>query len=182
MANEPQTASKPAVPQGSGNRNEIVWVGCKLPTGLWGEIIPEPRGAPDGQVRSPAPKGERVLFKGANSAATTAALGGNLIRVNPRVLNYGRTPVSREFWERWSQQEVAKGFIAKGFIFAEPKEADFRAQAREKLPEKTGLEGLSPEGNDERMKAIRIPGQPETVIEPDKEHLKRLQKELGEAA
>lgn len=105
-----------------------------------------------------------------------------MIRVNPRVLNYGRTAVSREFWERWSKQEVAKEFIGKGFIFAETKDPDFKAHARENLPEKTGLEGLSPEGNDERMKTIRIPGQPETTIEPDKEHLKRLQREIGEAA
>ena len=168
--------------QTAGSRNDMVTVGCKLPHGIWAELMPPPREAPDGQVRSPPPAGQKIHLKGANSAATTAALGGNLIRVNPRVLNYGRTPVSREFWERWSKQEVAKSLIDKGFVFAEAKEADFRAQAKEKLPEKTGLEGLSPEGNDERMKAIRIPGQPETVIEPDKEHLKRLQKEIGEAA
>jgi hypothetical protein len=160
--------------------NSVI-VGCKLPHGLVAEIMPPPREAPDGQVRSPAPAGQKIIFKGANSAASTAALGGSMIRVNPRVLNYGRTAVPREFWERWSKQDVAKSFIDKGFIFAEVKEADFKAQAKEQLPEKTGLEGLSPEGNDERMKAIRIPGQPETVIEPDKEHLARLQRELTEA-
>jgi hypothetical protein len=168
--------------QNLGNKNDSVMVGCKLPHGIWAELMPPPREAPDGQVRGPPPGGTRVQLKGANSAASTAALGGTLIRVNPRVLNYGRTPVSREFWERWSKQEVAKGFIEKGFIFAETKEVDFRAQAKEKLPEKTGLEGLSPDGKDERMKTIRIPGQPETVVEGDAEHLKRLQKELGEAA
>lgn len=165
-----------------GNKNDVVICGNKLPHGLWAEIMPTPREAPDGQVRSPPPAGQKILLKGANSAASTAALGGTLIRVNPRVLNYGRTAVPREFWERWSKQEVAKQFIDKGFIFAEAREPDFKAQAREKLPEKTGLEGLSPEGNDERMKTVRIPGQPETVIEADKDHLKRLQKELTEAA
>jgi hypothetical protein len=165
-----------------GNKNDVVIVGVKLPHGIWAELMPAPREAPDGQVRSPAPAGQKILLKGANSAASTAALGGTLIRVNPRVLNYGRTAVPREFWERWSKQEVAKGFIDKGFIFAEAREPDFKAQAREKLPEKTGLEGLSPEGNDERMSTVRIPGQPETVIEADKDHLKRLQKELTEAA
>lgn len=172
MANEQQNV---------GNKNDVVMVGNKLPHGLWAEIMPAPREAPDGQVRSPPPCGPKIELKGANSAATTAALGGNLIRVNPRVLNYGRTPVPREFWERWSKQEVAKGFIDKGFIFAEAREPDFKAHAREKLPEKTGLEGLSPEGNDERMKAVRIPGQPETVVEADKDHLRRLQKELEAA-
>lgn len=164
------------------NKNDVVMVGVKLPHGIWAELTPPPREAPDGQVRSPAPAGKKILLKGANSAASTAALGGSLIRVNPRVLNYGRTPVPREFWERWSKQEVAKSFIDKGFIFAETKDTEFKAHAREMLPEKTGLEGLSPEGGDDRMKSIRIPGQPETVIEPDKEHLKRLQNEISEAA
>lgn len=173
MANEQQNL---------GNRNDTVIVGNKLPHGLWAEIMPTPREAPDGQVRSPPPTGKRIKLEGANSAATTAAFGGNLIRVNPRVLNYGRTAVPREFWERWSKQEVAQQFIGKGFIFAETKEPDFKAHAREKLPEKTGLEGLSPEGNDERMSKVRIPGQPETVIEADKDHLRRLQNELNTAA
>lgn len=168
--------------QNTGNKNDVVIVGCKLPHGYWAEIIPTPRQAPDGQVRSPGPAGTRIELKGANSAATTAALGGSVIRVNPRVHNYGRTPVSREFWERWSKQETAKALIDKGFIFAEARDADFKAHAREKLPEKTGLEGLSPEGNDERMKAVRIPGQPETMVEADKDHLRRLQNELSDAA
>lgn len=165
-----------------GNKNDMVIVGCKLPHGIWAELLVPPREAPDGQVRSPPPKGQRIQLNGANSAASTAALGGTLIRVNPRVLNYGRTPVPREFWERWSKQETAKSFIDKGLIFAENREPDFKAHAKENLPEKTGLEGLSPEGNDERITEVRIPGQPETVIEADKDHLRRLQRELTEAA
>ncbi len=168
--------------QNTGNKNDTVIVGCKLPHGYWAEIMPPPREAPDGQVRSPPPKGPRIELKGANSAAATAALGGSLIRVNPRVLNYGRTAVSREFFERWAKQETAKALLEKGFIFAETREAEFKAHAREKLPEKTGLEGLSPDGNDERMKNVRIPGQPETIVETDKAHLQKLQRELSEAA
>lgn len=173
MANEQQTA---------GNKNDTVIVGCKLPHGIWAELMPTPREAPDGQVRSPPPTGVRVQLKGANSAASTAALGGNIIRVNPRVLNYGRTPVSREFWERWSKQETSKALIEKGLVFSEARDADFKSHARDGLSEKTGLEGLSPDGKDERMKAVQIPGQPETVVETDKDHLRRLQNELGEAA
>jgi hypothetical protein len=170
MANEQQsTVSK---------GGDMVLIGVKLPHGIVAELAPPPREAPDGQVRSPPPCGPRMILKGANSAAQTAALGGTLIRVNPRVLNFGQTSVPRAFWEQWSKQEVAKSFIEKGFVFVVNREADFKAQAREKLPERTGLEGLSPEGNDERMKTIRIPGQPETVVEPDKEHLRRLQSEL----
>lgn len=173
MANEQQNNGKPS---------DSIIVGCKLPHGLLAELTPTPREAPDGQVRSPAPMGQRIHFKGANSAASTAALGGSLIRVNPRVLNYGRTAVSREFFERWSKQETAKELIAKGFVFAEAREVEFKAHSRDKLAEKTGLEGLSPDGKDERLKAVRIPGQPETEVETDQAHLRKLQNELGEAA
>lgn len=173
MANEQQNI---------GNRNDVVIVGNKLPHGIWAELMPPPREAPDGQVRSPPPTGKRMLLNGANTASATGTLGGTLVRVNPRVLNYGCTAVSREFWERWSKQEVAQQFIGKGLIFAETKETDFKAQVREKLPEKTGLEGLSPEGNDERMKKIQIPGQPETKIETDAQHLRRLQTEISEVS
>jgi hypothetical protein len=175
-------SSNMAIEQSTGNKSDFIIVGCKLPHGYRAEIVPPVREAPDGQVRSPAPTGPFHIFNGANSAASTAALGGNIIRVNPRILNYGRTAIPRDFWERWSKQETAKALIDKGFVFAETRENEFKAHAREKLPEKTGLEGLSPEGDDERMEAVRIPGQPETVVETDKDHLRKLQKELSDAA
>lgn len=162
------------------SKSDIVFVGNKLPHGLWAELMPPPRDAPEGQVRSPPPKGRRILLNGANTAASTAALGGTLIRVNPRVHTYGRTAVPREFWEQWSKQEVARQWIDKGLIFAEVREPDFKAHAREKLPEKTGLEGLNPEGKDERMAKVRIPGLQETVVEGDTDHLRRLQREIIE--
>lgn len=104
-----------------------------------------------------------------------------MIKVMPRVNMFGETRVPREFWERWSKQEVAKQWVDRGLIFVVTKEADFRAQAREKLPEKTGLEGLSPDAKDERLKKNAIPGQPETVIEADADHLRRLQREIIES-
>lgn len=167
--------------QNVGNKNDLVLVGNKLPHGIWAEIMPAPRQAPDGQVRSPGPAGQRILFKGANSIPTSAALGGTMIKVMPRVNMFGETRVPREFWERWSKQEVAKQWVDRGLIFVVTKEADFRAQAREKLPEKTGLEGLSPDAKDERLKKNAIPGQPETVIEADADHLRRLQREIIES-
>lgn len=39
--------------QNVGNKNDLVLVGNKLPHGIWAEIMPAPRQAPDGQVRSP---------------------------------------------------------------------------------------------------------------------------------
>ncbi|MGC8517915.1 MAG: hypothetical protein ACP5P4_05220 [Steroidobacteraceae bacterium] len=167
--------------QNVGNKNDLVLVGNKLPHGLWAELSPPPREAPDGQVRSPPPAGPRVLLRGSNSLPNSAALDGTMIKVMPRVNMFGQTRVSREFWERWSKQEVAKQWIDKGLIFVVQREADFKAQASEKLPEKTGLEGLSPDAKDDRLKKHQLPGRPETMIEADSEHLRRLQREIIEA-
>lgn len=171
MANEPPSA---------GNKNDVLIVGCKLATGYLAEIIPIPEREPHNW--NPKPAGPRVTFAGANQAAETASLGGALIRVNPRVLNYGRTIVNRSFWEQWCKQDTAKALLDKGFIFAEAKQDDFRAHAKANLPEKTGLEGLSPEGNDERIRKVALAGQPETRIETDAEHLKRLRESMDQAA
>lgn len=162
--------------------SDMVIVGCKLATGIWLELINIPENtSPSAQNWNPKPTGPRVKLAGANSAAETAAVGGSIIRVNPRVFTYGRTLVKRDFWEAWLARNRDMDFVKKGFIFAETKDADFRAHAREGLSEKTGLEGLSPEGNDERMRKIQVPGMPETKIETDKEHLERLQRSMEAA-
>lgn len=163
--------------QNVGNKSDVVIVGCKLPTGYLAELIPPPREAREGSVTRPAPAGVRIKFNGANTVPSDS-----LIVVNPRVLGYGRTAVPREFWEKWLAANKDREIVKNGFIFAESREADFRAHVKEGLPEKTGLEGLTPEGNDARMKKIQIPGHPETKIETDAEHLKRLQDQVDRAA
>jgi hypothetical protein len=154
----------------AGNKNDTVMVGCKLPTGMWLELIPKPNGPDGGNPWQPPPTGKRVFVKGANSVATEGP-----IRVNQRVLGYGRTAVSRQFWDEWYKANKDRTLVARGFIFMEQKEQDFLAHARECLPEKTGLEGLNPEGRDERLLKTQIPGQPETIVETDAQHLRRLQ-------
>src|SRR6185437_3034315 len=119
--------------QSVGNKNDVVIVGCKLPTGYWAEIMPPPREAPIGSVMRPGPAGQRIKLNGANTVPTD-----NLIVVNPRVLGYGRTVVPREFWEKWLAANKDREVVKNGFIFAEAKEADFRAHLKEGLPEKTG--------------------------------------------
>lgn len=167
----------------TGISNEMVIVGCKLATGMWLELIDVPENtSPTAQNWNPKPTGPRVKLAGANSAAETATVGGSLIRVNPRVFTYGRTMVKRDFWEAWLARNRDMDFVKKGFVFAEAKEADFRAHARDGLPEKTGLEGLSPDGNDARMRKIQVPGAPETKIETDAEHLARLQRSMDQVA
>jgi len=151
-------------------------IGCKLPHGYWMELIPE-----SNEGWKPPPAGQRVKLNGANSTPSdSSVLGGTLIRTNPRVLGYGRTIVKREFWDKWRVRPEAKALIDKGFVFAEKTNASFRAHAKENLGEMTGLEGLTPEGIDPRIKrANEAEGLP--PVEGDKEHLKRLQEELEPA-
>lgn len=144
-----------------------VWVGCKLPGGMWLELIPSHTGW------NPPPTGVRVRLNGANSVRRET-----ILRVNPRVLDFGRTSVERSFWEAWLAANKNNKLVTGGFIFAEENANEFKAHAREALGEKTGLEGLNPEGKDDRLKRIQIPGSPETRVEGDAEHLDRLRKNM----
>ena len=170
MANEQNIVNRSA---------DTVVVGCKLPHGYIMELTPKPNES----FQAP-PAGPRVTLNGANSVPSDSP-----VHVNPRILGYGRTIVSRQFWEKWlSLTKERNGgndieVVAKGFIFAEPKEADFRSHARDGLSEKTGLEGLNPIAKDEpRLKTIARNGHPETMIETDAAHLKRLQDSIDRAS
>lgn len=149
---------------------DFVTVGCKLSHGLLAELIPIPENSQHNW--NPKPAGQRVKFNGMNSVPQE----NGIVRLNPRINEFGRTVgVPRSFWDQWSKQLAAKALIDKGFVFIAANEQDFKAQAREKLPEKTGLEGLNPEGKDERIRKIQLVGHPETRVETDAEHLKKLQ-------
>lgn len=148
-----------------------VWIGCKLPGGIWLELIPSHEGW------NPPPTGPRVRLNGSNTVQREM-----ILRVNPRVLDFGRTSVDKSFWEQWLKANQTNKLVTNGFIFAEDNVADFKAHARGALGENTGLEGLNPEGKDERMAKIRVKGSPETIVEGDAEHLARLRKSMEEDA
>jgi hypothetical protein len=177
MANNDSRDARPS------NGTDHVLVGCKLPHGLWLEIINVQPNPPPGLPpnMNPLPAGPRIKLNGANSVQQQ----GLITRVQPLVLEYGKTVVPREHWERWLAWNKDRDFIKNGSVFVIENARDqrsFNAQAAEKLPEKTGFEGLSPDGKDERMKKIAIPGQPETRIETDAAQVERLQRELRSAA
>jgi hypothetical protein len=179
MANEQNSASRNSANDQAARSSDTIIVGCKLPHGYIMEMIPKP----NENFQAP-PAGERIRLNGANSVPSDSP-----IHVNPRILGYGRTTVSRHFWESWLAMTKERNggrdieVVAKGFIFAEPKEADFRAHARDGLPEATGLEGLNPIAkNEPRLKTLAKNGHPETMIEGDAEHLKRLQNSLDRVA
>jgi hypothetical protein len=120
---------------------DTVLIGCKLPLGFTMEIVqPGTAVNADGkpvQMLHPAKRGERVFIKGANS-----------MRVNPRahqgVHPFAITRVDRSLWEAWIARNADFDFVKRGLVFEAKNERDAQAMAKERLPERTGLEGLNP--------------------------------------
>lgn len=169
MANEQLSASANR-PTGTAT----VVIGCKLPHGLYLEHVQKRDGW------NPAPAGPRVKLNGANSVQTNS-----LVKVQPRIHQFGKTIIDKSFWDKWLADHESDDHIKMGRIFViDPKggesgmQRSFDAQHNEKLGVKTGLEGLNPEGKDERLDKIQIPGQPETKVESDLEHLGKLKRSL----
>lgn len=161
------------------NGSDHVLVGCKLPWGLWLEHINVPPNPGPGLPpnMNPLPAGQRIKLNGANSVRLTAPT----TRVQPLVLEYGKTIVPREFWEKWLAWNKDAPYVKNGAVFVIENAKDqksFNAAAAERLPEKTGFEGLSPDGKDDRLKKIKVPGHQETEIETDAKQVARLQNEL----
>jgi hypothetical protein len=106
--------------------SKTVMVGCKIPTGL---LL---------QLRSPEDNHVVLAEK---------AIQGCAVDMQPYVREdaIGLTEVDAEFWEAWSLWAQANKYApyTKGFIFAAVKAADVRAEAKDRLKEKTGLEALN---------------------------------------
>lgn len=73
---------------------------------------------------------KKVTLNGANSSEI---IGG-----------HGLTEVSKDLWDAWYAANKELTFVKKGLVFASVKEADAKAQAKERAKNKTGLEGLDP--------------------------------------
>ncbi len=140
-----------------------VMIGCKLPHGLILELIPAPPA--DRTLQGFVPAGKRVTIKGANSLRTER-------RAQQGVHPFAITPVDKDFWEAWYAQHKDRDFVKNGLVFVAKDEKDAQAMARERLPERTGLEGLNTDlKNEPRMPKS---SNPNTTVEADREHLKSL--------
>lgn len=104
-----------------------VTVGCRLPTGII--------------LRLTDAKGNetQVELKGQN-----ADMNGAIV-IQPTHCGY--TEVEKDFWDAWFAKHADFPAVANGAIFAEATEAKTRSAAKERVKEKTGLEGVSPDGN-----------------------------------
>lgn len=73
---------------------------------------------------------KKVTLNGANSSEL---IGG-----------HGLTEVDKDLWEAWYAVNKELTFVKNGFVFANGKEVDAKAQAKDRSKNKTGFEGLDP--------------------------------------
>lgn len=57
---------------------------------------------------------------------------------------HGLTEVDKDLWDAWYAANKELVFVKNGFVFANAKEADAKAQAKDRENNKTGFEGLDP--------------------------------------
>lgn len=95
----------------------IVTVGCKLPNGL--------------EIHLGDNREKVVVLKGANSSDL---IGG-----------HGLTEVDAEFWAAWLEQNTDFAPLQAGLIFANESAAKARDEAKEKVDNASGFEGINPE-------------------------------------
>ena len=110
--------------------NNVVWVECKLPNGLW--IYLEREGVNDTGKKVFLPINDtRVRLNGANASRV---VGG-----------YGLTEVDADFWEAWYAKHKHDSYCASGAVKAQPTRDRAMAQAVDEAKLRTGFEPLDPD-------------------------------------
>lgn len=141
-----------------------VKIGCKLPHGIWLEIIDC-----DPAMRNVSPQGPRVFIRGANDSSVYVR------GTNPSSPVIAWTHIDKAFWDKWLATADNKNFefIKSGALFVadeNPKEA--QARAKDHATVKTGFEPLDV-GADGKFNDPRMP----KSIAADQEHMARLAQE-----
>ena len=98
-----------------------VTVGCRLPTGIILRLADD-----QGNEKQVELKGQNADMNGA-------------IFIQPTHCGY--TEVDKDFWDAWVAKHADSPSVATGAIFAEATESKARGAAKERVKEKTGLEG-----------------------------------------
>lgn len=164
------------------NSTKLIWIGCKLPQGFVMELLQEPDaetrramelGISNPRVFMPPPVKASITLRGANSIANDFSMRG-LAQPN---LGYGITAIPEDFWNEWYAKHATLTAVKRGFIFAVPNERAAKAEGKERESEKTGIEPLRPDvENDSRVNT----GQRfEERVAADPGHLARLQNMNG---
>ena len=123
---------------------QTVTVACKLPNGLHMEI------ARDGQPKV------RFTLNGARRRVDANNRELN-VEAHDVAFTYGLTHgIPKDFWDAWIAENEHYGPVANGLIFAQAKEADSKAMARERKDLKSGLEPINPEKPDPTGKVVPL--------------------------
>ncbi len=135
------------------SKGAMIVLGCKHPTGL--QLI----------INFDKDNEEKIVAAGANQGDFRA--DGLLI---PKTVGgFGRTTVSREFWEKWKHQNarIAEEWQAKGFLFVADDPDLALAQAAEKAGASTGFEALKVNAKGELDDARAKAAAPDVTTNPD---------------
>jgi hypothetical protein len=124
----------------------VVYVGCKIPTGL--------------NIQLRDPNNPSIVLAG-------CMLAGSAMDMQPYVKpdGIGLTPVDADLWEAWEKWAMESKFAPymNGFVFAAERETNVRSEAREKISDKTQMEGLDvplrpqdPPSSDPRLAEFKL--------------------------
>ena len=93
------------------------------------------------------PTGFHLTVKAADGVDQTIRSNGPINKQPqdvPVVCGHGATRIPKDFWEQWALEHKNFGPVEKEHIFASDKPASGRDMARERMKNRTGLEGLDP--------------------------------------
>lgn len=136
---------------------ETVTVGCKLPSGLKMRIFHEVTrdipvmggGVKEAKEFEPIPNAPSYTLNGFSHEQKTAPehaiIGG-------AALTHG---IPKDFWDAWYKQNRNSDLVRNGLIFAHVSESEARAEAKDKVSLKSGLERLDPDNLPPQFKNIK---------------------------
>jgi hypothetical protein len=140
-------ATKVSSPATSG---PTVTVACKVPMGLilrlfeWVDDTEPLFGGGHKSIKRAEPLGDTVVLRGPGHIWRTPNLQGEeLEALQPAgyALTHG---ISKDFWDRWYEQNQKSSLVQNGLIFAAHDERDARAQSKDGRSYVSGLEPLDP--------------------------------------
>ena len=141
----------------SAGSAETVTVGCKLPSGLKMRIFREVTrdipvmggGVKEAKEFEPIPDAPSYTLNGFSHEQKTAPehsiIGG-------AALTHG---IPKDFWDAWMRQNRNSDLVRNGLIFGHVREQEARAEAKDKISLKSGLERLDPNNLPAQFKNIK---------------------------
>lgn len=142
----------------ANGRGPMVLVGCKLPNGLYLDLIDAP--AVGGRQYLPKTSSERHVLRGSNSLRVASPFGS----LAQGVHQYATTWVPEAFMNEWMRRNADLECVRRGLVFVVQDAKNPKAEVSERNGDKslrTGLEAMAAE-KDPRV-ATKKPGARDAV-------------------